>query len=165
MKNKYLRISVAMFAVIFASGLIAGFTVKAKEGPSRRNAMARVLVFESLSEQEKKELIELRKTDKEKFRAVLKDKLVAKKAELEQLKKNDPEKFKAIMAGARAKIKARLAELKKNNPQKYEELTAKRRERIKARLEYLKQNDPQKYEELKKKIQERRAPRSTENNL
>lgn len=164
MKNKYLKVSAAALAFIFVSGLVV-LTAHAQTPSFRARAIARVLVFESLSEGEKKELIELRKTDKEKFRAILKEKLVAKKAELEELKKNDPEKFKALMIKARAKIKERLAQLKKNNPKKYEELMAKRRERIKARLEYLKQNDPQKYEELKNKIQEHRALHSIENNL
>lgn len=161
MKNKYLRISLILFTAIFVFGVFA----HTQTAPLRERAIARVLVFESLSEKDKKELIELRKTDKEKFRAILKEKLGAKKQELEQLKKNDPEKFKALVEGAKAKIKQRLAELKKNNPKKYEELKAKRKEHLKKRLEYLKENDPQKYEELKKKIQEHRAIHSIENNL
>jgi molybdopterin converting factor small subunit len=161
MKSKYFKILLVLFTAIFVFGVFSN----AKAAPLRERAIARVLVFEALSDKEKKELIELRKTDKEKFRAILKEKLVAKKHELEQLKENDPEKFKLIIEQTKAKIKARLAELKKNNPKKYEELKAKRREHFKKRLEYLKENDPQKYEELKKKIQEHRAIHSIENNL
>jgi len=161
MKSKYSRILLILFTAIFVFGAL----VHAKTNSFREKAIARVLVFEALPESEKKGLIELRKTDKEKFKAILKEKLVAKKQELEHLKKNDPEKFKGLIEEARTKIKSRLAELKKNNPQKYEELKAKRREHLKKRLEFLKENDPKKYEELKKKIQEHRAIHSIESNL
>lgn len=161
MKAGCLKILSVAFVFVF----VLGAFVYAREGSRRGDAIARVLVFESLSEKEKKELIELRKTDKKQFRTILKEKLIAKKQELEHLKKTDPEKFKALLAKARATIKERLAELKKNNPKKYEELMAKRKEHIKARLEYLKKTDPQKYEELKKIIQGHRAPLPAENNL
>ena len=160
MKMRYFRICLVVFMATF----ILANAVYAKN-TFREKAIARVLVFEALSESEKKELLELRKTDKEKFRAILKVKLVAKKEELEALKKNDPGKFKSLMQQVRTKIKTRLAELKKNNPQKYEELKAKRREHLKKRLKFLKENDPKKYEELKKKIQEHRTLHSIENNL
>lgn len=161
MKNRYFRFLLILLAAIFVFGVF----VYAKGNSFRERAIARVLVFETLSEKEKKELIELRKTDKEKFRAILREKLMAKKTELEALKKNDPEKFKLLIETTRAKIKNRLIELKKNNPQKYEELKARRREHLKERLKYLKENDPKKYEELKNKIQEHRAMYSIENNL
>lgn len=161
MKSKYFRFLLILLAAIFVFGVF----VYAKGNSFRERAIARVLVFETLSEKEKKELIELRKTDKEKFRAILKEKLIVKKQELEQLKKNDPEKFKLLMKQTKAKIRNRLIELKKTNPKKYEELKAKRREHFKRRLEYLKENDPKKYEELKKKIQEHKMIHSIENNL
>ena len=161
MKNKYFGILLVIFTAIFVFGVFSN----AEAATLKERVIARVLVFEALPDKEKDELIELRKTDKEKFRAILKEKLVAKRQELEQLEKNDPEKFKALMERTTAKIKARLTELKKNNPKKYEELKAKRREHLKRRLEYLKENDPQKYEELKKKIQEHRVIHSIENNL
>ncbi|MFA5337884.1 MAG: hypothetical protein WC330_06090 [Candidatus Omnitrophota bacterium] len=160
MKIRYFGIFLILltFIFIFAHNVYTQNTFRAK-------AIARVLVFEALSESEKKELLELRKTDKEKFRAILKVKLIAKKEELERLKKNDPEKFKSLIEEARIKIKSRLAELKKNNPQKYEELKARRREHLKKRLEFLKENNPKKYEELKKKIQEHRTIHPIEGNL
>ena len=160
MKIRHFGLFLILFMVIFI------FTNKVyAKNAFREKAIARVLVFEALSESEKKELLEFRKTDKEKFRAVLKVKLIAKKEELERLKKNDPEKYKSLIEKARTKIKSRLAELKKNNPRKYEELKAKRREHLEKRLEFLKENDPKKYEELKKKIQEHRAIHSIEGNL
>lgn len=160
MKNRYLKICLILLAAIFIFGSVA-YT----KDNFRQKAIARVLVFEALSEGEKKELLQLRKTDKEKFKAILNEKLVAKKQELEALEKSDPEEFKLLIQKAKAKIRTRLAELKKSNPKKYEELKAKRREHLKKRLNYLKENDPKKYEEFKKKIQEHQMNHSTQDNL
>jgi len=127
-----------------------------RKGPGG-GPVARALLFESLPESEKKELLELRKKHTEEFRKVMKERLAKKRAELAKLKEENPEKFKEMVQNTRKKMQERLKELKEKDPKGFAQLMQRRREQLKKRLEQLKQNDPEKYEQLKKRIEEKRG--------
>jgi uncharacterized membrane protein len=114
--------------------------------------LKRAILFELLPEQDKNELIQLRKQYREKFMEVARKKLEVKKAELEILRKADPTAFKALIAQARTKVMQRKQELKEKNPQKFEEMNKKRIGRIKRELAYLKETDPKAYEQLQEEL-------------
>jgi gas vesicle protein len=142
-----------LLCLIFSGSLLFA----QERGERRRIAMWKnAILFELLSEQDKKELADLRKTDKEKFREVARQKLRERGRELEELKSKNPEKFDKLVAQAREKAKQRMAEFVKKNPEKFKEFQKRRLERLKRELEYLKENDPDSYQKLLRIIKEKR---------
>ncbi len=86
------------------------------------------LVFEGLSQEDRKELFTIRREDKEEFRKIMYDLMVEKKEDLEILKKEDPELYKDIVKGAQENIKKYLGRRK----EKYKEFSDNKQKRAKS---------------------------------
>lgn len=126
-----------------------------ERGDSAKNRMLkRAILFELLSEGDKKELIALRREYMEKFREAARKKLEVKKEELLRLERENPEEFKKATRQAHERMKQRIVQLREKNPQKFEEMKKRRLARIKRELRYIKETDPAQYEEIIKKIEE-----------
>ncbi|MBU2102832.1 MAG: hypothetical protein ABH865_09395 [Candidatus Omnitrophota bacterium] len=137
------------------------------QGKDRRNGnggMRKAVLFEMLSENEKKELLQLRETDKDKFREACRVKLSAKKKELDALKESNPEEFKKVMLSMRTRMRQRLAELAKKNPEKYAQIQKRRLERLNQELIYLRTDYPNEYQALMKRVEQEAGATKKEQN-
>lgn len=155
---------------------------RAKES---KRGIARELIFENLSQEEKNALAQLRKKDPEKFKEILKQKLKERREVLKKLKEENPEEFKKVMSRTRERIRQRMTKLKEEDPEKFKqlmqkrarmkkqrvkklcrddpekcrEILQKRKENFKKKLEELKEIDPERYAEIKKCLKRRREKR------
>ena len=120
-----------------------------------RRMVTREIIFESLSDEEKKALVKLRAEDPEKFKAVVEEKLKGKGDYLKNLKETDPEKFKETVKNAQQRIRKRMQALKEKDPEKFKKLVGHARNRRKERLAVLCKDNPEKCKELKEKRLER----------
>ena len=179
------NVEVEKESVAIANELVlaeVGRRFDAKEG---KRFLAKELIFEGLSQEEKNALAELRKKDPEKFKESLKQKLKEQREVLKKLKEENPEEFKKVVGKKRQKIRERMRKLKEEDPEKFKELMCKRaqmrkkrlkklcqddpekcreimgkrREHFKEKLEELKETDPQKYEQIKERIKRRKEKR------
>lgn len=77
-------------------------------GPNQRRRPG--LLFETLDEEVKEELIQLRKEDPEEFKIAAEEALEARKAELAEIREQDPQEFEEIMTEAKERVLERVRE-------------------------------------------------------
>ncbi|UCC95553.1 MAG: hypothetical protein JSW40_02085 [Candidatus Omnitrophota bacterium] len=109
------------------------------------------LIFESLSDTDKKALVELRKKDPEAYKEALAERLKEKHEYLKNLKETDSEKFKAVTHKAHQKLQSRMEHLRAKDPEKFEKIVAWRRDEMKKKVEAACKENPQKCKEIKER--------------
>ncbi len=161
MKAKIINLGCALVVGVLAIGASLGYAQeevssqaevsKAVLAGANREQMIgarREVLFESLSDKEKAKLLALKKTDPDKFREVVREKLKERWEYLKKLRQDNPEKFRKVMESARQRIRKRLEELRKKDPEKFKQIMAKHRERMRRRLEELRKKDPEKFRKV-----------------
>ncbi|MFH1768009.1 MAG: hypothetical protein ABH858_02470 [Candidatus Omnitrophota bacterium] len=123
---------------------------KGQYGEKRHN-ITKELLFELLSQEEKEELIALRRQDPKKFHSLIEEKINAKKEELENIRESDPEKFSRLRQHAHKRMRQRLEKLKKSHPQEFEKTIAKRKHMRQKKMEKICQDNPAQCEEMRQR--------------
>lgn len=140
--------------VAYAQGNQEEKTVKSGDSVAEGIPVENEVAFEVFSDQEKEDLVKLKKEDPEKFKELVKSKVKEKREYLRNLKESDPEKYKEVVSQAREKIKQRLQKLKEENPEKFEKIMQHRQQMRKKRLQQICESNPEKCAEIKQRRQE-----------
>jgi hypothetical protein len=144
--------------------------VGSPEGVRGHQWRVALVIFETLPEEEKRSLLELKETDPEKAREVISQRVKEQGGYLKQLRETDPQEFEAITSQAHQAVRLRHAarklvfesfsetekeafkQLHEADPKKAREFIE---EKVRERLEYLKglkETDPEKFKEVAQKL-------------
>jgi F0F1-type ATP synthase membrane subunit b/b' len=124
--------------------------VKERRGGSVRGKIGKMVLFETLTDEQKTKIVALRN----KYQEAL-DKAVKKRGEeLKEIKADNPEQFEQIIEEAKDKVRARMKNQKKNHPQKFKQFQRMNPEYLGKKMEWLKEKDPQLYDYIVDKAEE-----------
>lgn len=124
--------------------------VKERRGGLVRGKIGKMVLFETLTDEQKKQIVALRN----KYQEVL-DKAVEKRGEeLKEIKADNPEQFEQIIEEAKDKVRARMKNQKKHHPQKFKQFQRMNPEYLGKKMEWLKEKDPQLYDYIVDKAEE-----------
>ncbi|MCF7877071.1 MAG: hypothetical protein K9M14_01915 [Candidatus Omnitrophica bacterium] len=115
--------------------------VKNRKGRPDRDKIGKMVLFETLTDEQKKQIVALRNKYKETLAKVVKERA----KQLQEIKEDDPERFEQIMEKAKEKVRTRMKNQKKHHPQKFEQFQKMNPEYLGKKMEWLKEKDPQLY--------------------
>lgn len=111
---------------------------------AQAEAPHRLILFETLEESKKQEIIALRN----KYKETLEEAIQARAKELKNIRQEDPEEFMQIIKDAKKSVGQRIRAQKRQAPQDLERFKKINPEYLEERLEWLKEEDPLLYQHL-----------------
>jgi len=106
--------SKSIFFTIFLTFLLGWLSLVFAEGnnsPSQ-NIMGDRIIFQTLPDKEKQDILKLKDTNISQFKEQLHEKIEARKKELQKIKQGNPQEFEQIMSSAKQKMRERIGQRK-----------------------------------------------------